>query len=490
MDFLDPKRRKAHKRRLFIGYALMAIVIALGTMLVMYLAYGYDVNRQSGEFIQNGIVFVDSKPKGATVYVNDVAERSKTDTRLVLPAGPYTIRIEAEGFRSWQRSFTLDGGQIERLVYPFLVPNVLTISDLQSYEATPQLATQSPDRRWLLVARPGATYQFDVFDLQNPEESPKQVAFPVALLTAPAAASSLEIVEWSTDNRHILVKRSYEGKHEFIIFDRENPSESVNLNTALGIAPAEVSLKGKRPDQIYYLDAVPGALRSANTKARTISAPLLPAVSGYKSYGDDVMVFAAAGGAGTGTADIKILEGDKTYTLRTVTQSERYVLDVSKYEDEWYYAVGSAADNAVYVYKNPVAALKQEIRPEMDVTAMSASNPRFVSFSANTQFIGVQSGRNFVVLDLEYDRQHKITLDQEIPLEQQVKWMDGHRFIYVDNQQSYIVDFDGSNKQTLVTSRLANGPFFDRDYDNVFTIEGSKKDNAKAALTITVIDAR
>ncbi|HND50387.1 MAG TPA: hypothetical protein PLL95_17595, partial [Anaerolineales bacterium] len=46
-----------------------------------------------------------------------------------------------------------------------------------------------------------------------------------------------------------------------------------------------------------------------------------------------------------------------------------------------------------------------------------------------------------------------------VPVEQEIKWMDGHRYIYSFEGQSYIVDFDGSNEETLVTSLLDSGLF-------------------------------
>lgn len=491
MDFLDPKRKKAHRRRLFIGYVLMAVVVALGTMITLYLAYGYDINRKNGELIQNGIVFIDSKPQGANIYLNDKLEAERTDARMVLPAGVYTVRLEAEGYRTWERTFNLEGGQIQRLVYPFLLPNTLQITDMNQYDASPQLATQSPDRRWVLVQRPGQTYQFDVYDLNDPERDPTSVAVPITLLTGPSEDATLEVIEWSNDNRHILMRRAYGGTDEFIIFDRENTDQTVNLNTSLGIKPIKVSLRNKRPDQFYFTDGLPGVLRSADTKARTISAPLLPSVIDYKSYADDIILYATQEGAETGKADFRILDGEDDYQLKSVNQADRYVMDVARYDNEWYYAVGSAADNMVFVYTNPLPALRREIRVPLTVTAiMRIDNPRFVSFSANTQYIGVQSGNRLQALDLEDSHQYRIELSQDIPLEQKLMWMDGHRYVYVVNQQSYIVDFDGSNEETLVTTRLTNGPYFDRDYDNVFTIEGSKQDASKAALTRTVIDNR
>jgi hypothetical protein len=166
-------------------------------------------------------------------------------------------------------------------------------------------------------------------------------------------------------------------------------------------------------------------------------------------------------------------------------------MDLPTYYNVGYSVVGSAADNLVFVYKDPLPALKQHVSSPLTVMALlRIDNPRFVSFSANTQFVGVQSGSRLLTIDLEDGRQYSATLTHDIGLEQQLKWMDGHRFLFEVNQQSYIIDFDGSNENTLVTTRLPNGPFFDRDYDNVFTIEGSKQDANKAALTITVLDDR
>lgn len=490
MDFLNPRRRKAHRRRLFIGYALMSIVIAIGTMLFLYLAYGYDIDRKTGDLIQNGIVFVDSKPGGAAIYVNDVRQGSRTDTRMVLPAGVYTIRLEAEDYRVWERTFNLEGGQIQRLVYPFLLPNNLAINDVASYESAPKLITQSPDRRWVLVQRPEQVYQFDMYDLNDPERAAVAVSIPTSLLSSPSAEASVEVIEWANDNRHVLLQHTNGTAKEVIVFDRENPTESVNVNTLLGIIPTAVTLKDKRFDQLYYLESSPGVLRSANTKNRTISAPLASEVITYKSYGEDIILYATQQDVVEGKTDFRILERDKTYTLKTVEAGDAYVLDVSRYDGAWYYVVGSSADDMAFVYENPLPSLKQEIRQPLLISAiLRLENPRFVSFSANTQFIALQSGNQLVTIDLEDQRQYRLKLNHDIPTERKIKWMDGHRFIYVVSGQSYIIDFDGSNEETLVSMQLPTEPMFDRDYDNVFTIEPSKVDPARTALTRTVIEA-
>jgi hypothetical protein len=489
MDFLDPRRRKAHRRRLFIGYVLMSIVVAIGTMIILYLAYGYDIDRKTGDLIQNGIVFVDSKPGGASIFVNDVRQGSLTDTRMVLPAGVYTVRLEAEGYRHWERTFNLEGGQIQRLVYPYLIPNTFNTADIFQYDSVPQLATQSPDRRWVLIQKPGQVYQLDLFDLNNAAQAPKTVTIPSSILTSPNVPANLTAIEWSTDNRHVMFSRDFGGTIEYLMIDHESPNESININKVLGIAPALITLRDKKFDQFYYLDSAPGTLRSANTSNRTLSAPLANAVINFKSYSDDIILYTTQENVDAGKTDFRVIERDKTYALKTVTQSEAYVMDVARYDDEWYYVVGGSADNMAFVYKNPLPALKQETRAPLIVTAiLRLENPRFVSFSANTQFIALQSGNQLITLDLEDEHQYRIKLEYDIALAGKLKWMDGHRLTFTINSQSYIVDFDGSNVETLVSMNMPIEPLFDRNFDNVFTVEGSKQVSGKQALTRTVLE--
>jgi hypothetical protein len=489
MDFLDPRRRRSHRRRLFIGYALMSIMIAIGTMIILYLAYGYDIDRKTGGLIQNGIVFVDSKPSGATIYLNDVRQGSRTDTRMVLPAGTYTVRLEADGYRNWERTINLEGGQIQQLVYPFFLPTILKTTDVSVYDTLPSLATQSPDRRWVLVQKPGQTYQFDVFDLNDPNKAPLVMTIPPAVLSVPGAASSLEIVEWSTDNRHVLIKRTYDQDTEYIMLDREDTAETININKVLGITPVFITLRDKKADQFYYLDAVPGVLRSANTANKTLSAPLASDVLAYKAYADDVIVYATQAGAEAGKTDFKIIERDKVYALKSVNQSDSYFMDVARYDSEWYYVVGGSKDNMVFVYENPVPSLKQGSKTPLIIAAiLRFEDPRFVSFSANAQYISLQNGTKFLTVDLEDRRQYRFTLEHAIDSATKVAWMDGHRFVFTVNNQSHIIEFDGSNEETLVTSELTPGPFFDRNYDNVFTFEPSKQVSTKKAFTFTQID--
>lgn len=138
MDFLDPKKKKSHKIRLYIGYALMTIAIGIGAMVLLYAAYGYGVDR-SGNVFQNALVFLASTPDGAEVNIKNqsgsYSQTTTTSTRLVLPGDDYNFELLKQGYRTWSRNVSLRGGQVERLVYPFLFPNDLVTKDRQLYNS-------------------------------------------------------------------------------------------------------------------------------------------------------------------------------------------------------------------------------------------------------------------------------------------------------------------------------------------------------------------
>jgi flagellar basal body-associated protein FliL len=88
MDYLDPLKKRRKKTKLMIMYVLIGIIaIAIATVVFVYLINGYSIDRQTGEVIQNGLVYLDSKPESAEVYLNGQKQRGRTDARLVLAGG-------------------------------------------------------------------------------------------------------------------------------------------------------------------------------------------------------------------------------------------------------------------------------------------------------------------------------------------------------------------------------------------------------------------
>lgn len=490
MDFLDPKKQRAHTIRLFAGYVLVAIALILTTTILLYQAYGFGVDKH-GQVIQNGLVFVSSTPNPANIMVNGQL-RDQTNTRLNLPAGQYRFEVTRDGYRTWKRAVSVEGGSVEHFDYPFLFPNKLTPSVIKKYTTPPALSLQSPDRRWMLAQQPDTLLKFDMLDLnaKKPIDTLKTVALPDNLVNQPSGTWEFE--EWSTDNRHVLLKHLYQkdGQQasEYVLLDRQTPEESVNLTNKLGTNPTKIELRNKKYDQYYLFDQPSGKLTYATLKDPQPVA-YLDHVIDFKPYGSDVMLYATSKDADNGKVAINVRDGDKTYHIRQVQSSATYLLNLTQYNGDWYVAAGSQVESKVYVYKDPMDQLNnQPDEVPAPINILKVAAPNYVAFSDNARFIMAENADNFAVYDAENDKGYAYATHQPVDTPQMhATWMDGHRLTYISNGKVIVFDFDSANRQTLVAGNPGIArPLFDQRYKYLYTFTTqSSNDGTQTVVTAT-----
>jgi hypothetical protein len=175
------------------------------------------------------------------------------------------------------------------------------------------------------------------------------------------------------------------------------------------------------------------------------------------------------------------------YNLRTLPVSSLYLLNIADFDHKLYVAVGSNTESRLYVYQDPIGALKKGgyITPPIKALLRVDKGAEFVSFSANARFVALQGGSKFAVYDAEDNRQFRY--DVGLPLAEHAKaaWMDGHRLNLTSQNKLYVFDFDGSNRQELNAVHASAKPMFDRDYTALFTLSPSVTVPNKSAIVRT-----
>ncbi len=171
MDFLDPRKKRINSIKLMIGHTLMGLVVVIGTYLLVFQAYGFDVDKKTGEVYQNGLVFLDSAPDGANITINGSLQNGKTNRRIALPEGSYKVEISKDGYRSWAKDITVTGGKVDYYRYPMLIPTELTTKRVAQLDAKPALVLNSPDRRYVLVQNADSLTSFTQYDLNDLKSS-------------------------------------------------------------------------------------------------------------------------------------------------------------------------------------------------------------------------------------------------------------------------------------------------------------------------------
>lgn len=470
MDYLDPKRQLEQRILLLVGYVLLAVAITIAAVVLLYQAYGFGIGK-NGAVIQNGLTFFSSQPNPANIEVNNQMESVTTNTRLVLPAGIYHVKLTRNGYYDWQRTIELDGGNVEHFDYPFLFPKTLTTKKIQTYTGTPSLVVQSPNRRWLVIERPGSLIDFDVYDLSNLAKPPAAISLPANLLTKPVSGENWQFGEWADDNQHLLLQHNYDGKTEFVLLDRTNPAQSVNLNTSLSLNPAKLTLKNKKYDQYYIYDAATKTLQSDSLKAPA-AAPVLQHVLAYQSYGNDTLLYVTDSGAAAGKVLVRLRIGSQTSTIRTLPAGTSYLVDLTKYSGVMYVAAGDTGGSKVYIFKDPVGQLAaQPGQAVVPAQVLHVPQPNYLSFSANAQFIVAENGSQFGVYDIENTRGYNYSTAQPLDTPQaHATWMDGDRLTYVSGGKLSVFDYDGTNQHSLMGASSSYLPAFTPDYKNVYSM--------------------
>lgn len=474
MDFLDPKKSRAHTIRLITGYMLMAVALILATTLLLYVASGFGV--QQGKVIQNGLVFVSTNPSGATIYLNGQQHSDRSNARLILPAGTYTMKLTRDGYRDWQRALTVEGGSVDHFDYPLLIPKQLSPSAIAGYATPPAMATESPDRRWLLVQPTGQTTNFDVYDLREPKrvrETKTTINLPSNTFTLPQSGTrTLELVEWSRDNDHVLLKHIVGNQWEYVMLSRTKPEESFNLTRRLQLAAGmEVSLQDKKFDRYFIHDPTAQTLSTA-TSNDTTPVSLLTGVIDYKTYGQDVVLYATAADAPEGKVAVKLYQNKQSYQIRNVEKHDSYLLDITTYDSRWYAAIGSSPEDHVYVYEDPVERIERDTSlPPTPVDILKVTKPNYIEFSANSQFLMAENGQDIAVFDAENERSYTYRIDKPIDTPQtHVTWLDGYHLRLVSGGMVTIFDYDGTNVQSLSAGTATYLPFFDTTYQTLYAL--------------------
>lgn len=493
MDFLDPQKQRAHRIRLFIGYGLMSILIIMITTFLVYFSYGYNVSRD-GQLGQSGLLFMASQPGGARIYVDD-KQVGTTGARLVVPFGERTVRISRDGYHDWVRQVDVQGGSVDYFTYPFLVPRELAVENLKAYEQSIGLVTQSPDQRWLLTQR-SDTDTFDIADLSSDIETVMEteaLVVPANLLTD-GTGVSWTLAEWSSDNRRVLLKRTFTSTdgaqtHEYVLIDREDPVSSRNMTRTLSLgSSATLSLRDKKYDK-YYIHQTD--TQQVLTASLDVPAPVvtLQQVLVFAPHGADRVLYITPNATNAERVDVLLSEGDAAYTLRTIARADSYLLNIAKYDDAWIVVFGSTAEGKTYLYKNPVAAMSrnndQRPSPSFIFTLADATT---ATFSANTRFMALQNGKDVHIYDAEESESYRYSWARELDAPQKAAvWMDGHRLSYVSGGKQYIVDYDNINERELSAASSIFLPVFRRDYQYVFNIASPEVGPANSLLNATAL---
>lgn len=262
-----------YRRLLYLAF--IAFFLAAAPIIILYAAgYRYNFKRQKIE--KTGILYVESKPADAAIYLNGQyqAQTPARFTRL-LPDS-YSVRVEKEGYFPWEKE-----AAVKSNLTAFYKDIVLFKKNLPILlaEGKIDLLAASPDGEKIV-------YRLDKNG--QPELRLLLLKNEIDFLIADSAfepESKLEFLGWSAEENKALILAASSRAKKYLILDLENlkikempNGAGLNFDKIKWDLSSGNYLYGQKGQNLYQIDL-------ANTSAKIlINAP----ISDFQIQGNNV----------------------------------------------------------------------------------------------------------------------------------------------------------------------------------------------------------
>lgn len=451
----------------FVAYGVISVLTVITTIALLYVALGYRLDK-SGEVVRSGMLLVDSKPESVQVRINGEEKDSSTPSRFVLPVGAYDLNLQRDGYRPWNKTVDLGVSAVREVYYPRLLPLELTPRSLTKVTA-PDVISQSPDRKLIFTYVPQEENPSLI--TLNGSKAPEiqLLALPSGIVRENGLLGSLQTIEWSDDNRHVLILQSLSaGKKRLLSIDVGRPERSVDI-TAL--------FKNKIPSDPHF---VPGttdeffAVQAEQLNRYELSGskttPLLSQVKSYTVYNKNTISFARLSD-NKKAIEYGVLSDDGVVVVaRGNAKVKNPLTSYDEFDDHTYLTVGSASDARATIYRDPLK--KPILTKQLPYAYIKLPAIESFELSDNNQFLLARSGQKVVVYNFDEALQYAYTLPKKTST---VDWLDDwHLQIKTEENKTYLAEYDGQNLNELVDVSLGD-VMFSNDIEFLYRFNTEKK---------------
>lgn len=485
MEFLTTKQKKKKAQRLYFGYMLLSVLIMLATYVLISTALGFEIFSSKGEVVQNGLLFVDSRPDGADIYINGRKESDRTNSKFALPEAEYSIQLKKQGFRDWDGTVSLMGGTVEFLTYPRLMPVVPALITSRSLPSVPSML-QSRDKRWLANYYRESPSTIEIADLDKPKDPITTLAIPTSV-TGLRAVESVRFIEWAGDNEHFLVaiKLADTPALQYVVMHREKIDDVINVSSTFTLGSNDsVGLWDAKKDKVYIKQAN-GTIVLGNLKDKSLSAqPLFgDATTEFFAIGDERALYTTKLGA---DMVVKYYNDKKTYTIVTLKDPTKPVIAKSfGFNRNDYILLAGEGLEKTLIYRNFEKAITDSVTGRIAPFYTMPAQSSVADISRSNRFVMGSDGNSAQVYDIE----QKELLRYELPATRpaQIGWLDDARLYTIGTDARLSVfDFTGKNVYELASQAFAV-PYTNAGVSN--TLYVTKESNVFTAKIVDIESA-
>lgn len=451
-----PSRRTQLLRRLLALFASWVAVV-VGVVIVTALTLGYGFNQKDGHIERGGIIQLGSMPGAAAVTINGLPYGASTPTKLVSSPGKYAIKMEKQGYQTWQKTISLEAGMISWQTYPKLFPQDISMSNVTTFDTLADALPSGNSKNYAFLEK-ADTPTVKIANLESDTVKFEDVTLPSTVITQPdktvqgGTASSYKLLLWSGDQRYILLSHTYgNSKLEWLVLDIDNPERSYNINQSFGVNPTDVVFGD------YYahrLDAlIDGNVRELNVDDKTISHPLVTNVNNFRVYDEDYILYVSQP-LKDKTQEVGYVKAN--FAQPVVVQKVPYDgsgtarIDFGKYFDDNYALISHGKQAILYDMQHFSGSQDDKITLKPLSTMPLTHSITELDITDNSQFANVQDGYSLATYNLELNQQTITSFVSTSKSPQTLQHLSNYLFWGYDGERMRTYEFDGANQYSLM----------------------------------------
>jgi hypothetical protein len=227
--------------RHILFFTFLALFLIITPLLILY-ANGYQFSLMKKNFVKTGMLILDTRPRGASIYIDSMQQNESaifgSRNPIVTPAkikgllpGDFSVRLVLEGYWPWEKKLSVQPGAStyaeDVLLFKKSIPVLVSPAEKNTI-------IYSPDTSRAIFKQADS---YAVAELSQ--------TLSTAIKLDQRATSSLNAV-WSPTAAHLLIGRS--------LFDMTQDPPRINPDFSLPAATAFMKWDEKDDNAIYYFD--------------------------------------------------------------------------------------------------------------------------------------------------------------------------------------------------------------------------------------------
>ena len=456
--FKKPTRRQYLIQRIILSTAAVFALVAIVTVAILSML-GYRLDSDGGRFEQGALLQFDSKPNGASVYVDDALVNGKTATKQTVVAGVHTVVMKKNGYYDWRRSLDAPAGTLTWLDYVRFVPKKLSVEKLSTYQSLVGART-SPDYKWALLQEKSDTATFHLADLRSSDVKITTLTLPSDSYSEAQTADvthSFAIMSWDEGGRYVLLKHTYKDQTEWLVLDSQDQTKVTNITKVFSAGLSDVQFAGT-DGKIFYGLTTDGTIRRIDLGAETMSRALVTHVDSFTLFDNKILSYTGVDPSDTTKKVAGVYrDGDESsHVLRSVTPSDATAttlkIATASYHNDYYVAIAEGKQVTILKGSYPSSSAQDTSSLAAYATFDVSGTVSTLTFSPTGDYVMAQSGETFKSYEIEHmrDAAGVIKVVDGNPAST-LHWLDAAHLWGDDNGSLLIRDFNNDNTHTIMS---------------------------------------